>query len=229
VHEEEQQWEPKATAFVIVDMWNQHWCPSATDRVGALAVFINRTVSVARSLGFTIIHAPSDCSGFYSSYPMRKWVLSLPDYPLPTPKPHPDPAFPIDADDQGCDVPGAIPYQAWYRENELIDIGPNDPIIDDERNGQTFWNVIQAFNISKVVFLGVHANMCIMNRSFAIKNSIGWGLSAHIVREAVDTMYDPSLSPYVSHEEGTQLMVEFVEKFWAPSVSAYDFIYPRSS
>ena len=27
------QWESSKTAIVVCDMWDQHWCPSATDRV----------------------------------------------------------------------------------------------------------------------------------------------------------------------------------------------------
>ncbi len=28
-------WEGSETAFIIVDMWNKHWCPSATERVNS--------------------------------------------------------------------------------------------------------------------------------------------------------------------------------------------------
>jgi len=28
------------------------------------------------------------------------------------------------------------------------------------------------------------------------------------------------MSPYVSHDEGTRLVVEFIEKFWCPSTTS---------
>lgn len=43
------EWEPKETAFVIVDMWNVHWCHSATTRVGEIATKMNHTLEAARS------------------------------------------------------------------------------------------------------------------------------------------------------------------------------------
>jgi hypothetical protein len=27
-------------------------------------------------------------------------------------------------------------------------------------------------------------------------------------------MYNPEMPPYVSHEEGTRLVIEYIEKFW---------------
>ena len=35
------QWNPKETAIVICDMWNQHWCKGATTRVAELAPYMN--------------------------------------------------------------------------------------------------------------------------------------------------------------------------------------------
>ena len=33
-----------------------------------------------------------------------------------------------------------------------------------------------------------------------------------------DAMYDPKASPFVSHEGGTPLVIEHIEKHWRPSV-----------
>jgi hypothetical protein len=62
--------------------------------------------------------------------------------------------------------------------------------------------------------MGVHENMCVMGRSFAIQSTVGWGFDAVLARDLVDSMYDPTQSPYVSHEEGTAIMTAFIEKFW---------------
>jgi hypothetical protein len=45
-----------------------------------------------------------------------------------------------------------------------------------------------------------------------------------IVREATDTMYDPSQPPYIEHDASVTLMTMFVESFWAKSISAYDLL-----
>jgi len=222
-------WEARDVAFIVVDMWDRHWCPSATERVGALAIFINQTVSAARALGATIIHAPSDCSGYYNQSVSRDWVMKLSDVPMPTPVPHDYPPLPIDASDAGCDVPGYSRRRAWTRQTPLIAIHNEDGIIDDEREGQTLWNIIAHRGIKKLVYLGVHANLCILNRVFAISKVVSWGFKPAIVREATDTMYDPTRAPYVTHEQSIDLMTAYIEKFWGVSVSAYDFLNPRKA
>jgi len=207
-------------------MWNQHWCPSATERVGMLALIINETLNIARNQGVLIIHAPSECTGWYKNYTARKWVVNLPNQQLPLPIVHSNPGFPIDSGDAGCDVPGYSQYTAWTHETDLITIWNHDAIIAD--NSQEIYNVLIAKGIKNIIYVGVHENMCVMNRQFSIEKTLSWGFQPVITREATDTMYDPSRAPYVPHDQGTFLMTEFIEKFWVPSVSIYDFLNPRN-
>ena len=226
-----EKWLGKETAMVIVDMWDRHWCPTATERVGALAVLVNATAAAARQRGALIIHSPSDCMGYYASYPQRKWVLSLPNVPMPANQPHAEPAFPLDASDGGCDVGGVTPYTAWHKEHPLITIAKEDAISagpDGHQTGQEMFNILSARGIKNVLYAGVHENMCIMTRPFAIKQVVKWGrFRVALLRELVDVMYNPLLSPYVTHEQGVSMMTAFIEKFWAPSASMYDFLNPR--
>ncbi len=224
-----EEWEPSQTAMVVVDMWDKHWCPSATERVGAIAVFINETINAGRDLGIQIIHAPSETSTFYNNTQSRKWVLSLPNVTMPTPIPHDYPPMPLNTDDLGCDVPGFNEYKAWTRETPLITIHDEDGLIDDEQNGQTLYNIVAAKGIKNIMYMGVHENMCIMNRAFAIVKSVSWGLNVAVIREATDTMYEPMKPPYVDHETSVIMMTEYIEKFWANSISAYDFLNPRNA
>src|SRR5574340_560985 len=55
------QWDPTQTAIIICDMWDKHWCKDATTRVNELAPKINEVISIARSGGVLIVHAPSGC------------------------------------------------------------------------------------------------------------------------------------------------------------------------
>src|ERR1700722_3979905 len=69
------QWNPRETAIIICDMWDQHWCKGATSRVAELAPRLNRVISVARQKGMLIVHAPSDCMAYYKDFPGRKLAL----------------------------------------------------------------------------------------------------------------------------------------------------------
>ena len=35
-----------------------------------------------------------------------------------------------------------------------------------------------------------------------------------LVRDLTDAMYNPEDPPHVSHDAGTQLVIEYIEKFW---------------
>jgi hypothetical protein len=67
-----QEWNPKETAIIICDMWNEHWCKGATDRVTEMAPVMNNVVSLAREKGILIVHAPSSCMDYYKNHPARK-------------------------------------------------------------------------------------------------------------------------------------------------------------
>lgn len=230
-HESMASWQANETCIILVDVWDKHWCPTATERLSALAMLMNNTLAAARKMGVLIVHAPSDCMAFYEDYPQRKWVLQLPNVTLPADKPHVEPTFPLDASDGGCDVP-AQSYQAWHRENPLITIAEEDAISagqDGRQTSQEIYNIMSARKIRNALYAGVHENMCIMTRPFGIKQLVKWDqFNVALIRELVDVMYNPLLSPYVSHAEGTHLMTGFIEKFWASTMSMYDFLNARS-
>ena len=52
-----ENWKAEETAIVICDMWDRHWCPSATANVMELAPAMDRMLDSARAKGITVIHA----------------------------------------------------------------------------------------------------------------------------------------------------------------------------
>jgi hypothetical protein len=58
--------------------------------------------------------------------------------------------------------------------------------------------------------------MCILNRTFAIKQMTKW-VRCILLRDLTDAMYDPQDAPHVSHQQGTELVVEYIEKYWSPT------------
>ena len=47
--------DPKATALIVCDMWDRHWCPSATARVREMAPRMNAALEAARRRGVVVI------------------------------------------------------------------------------------------------------------------------------------------------------------------------------
>ena len=212
---------PSESAIVICDMWDKHWCHGATRRVEDLARRMDPVLRQAREAGVLVIHAPSDTMDFYKSYPQRRLVLDAPPVKPPADLSIPDPPLPIDDSDGGCDTPGDKEHRAWMRENPLLSMGPHDAISD---NGGEIYSLLRQRNLRTLFIMGVHANMCILDRSFAIKQMTRWGLRCVLVRDLTDAMYNPARKPFVSHAAGTALVIEHIEKYWCPSVRSADLM-----
>jgi len=223
--EEEVHWNSSETAIVVVDMWNEHWSWGATERVNVMAPRMNIVLGRARQSGVHIIHAPSDTMDFYEAHPARQSVLALPDAELPPERELPDPPLPVDASDGGSDTGETDTYKAWHRQHPVIEIADTDSISDD---GQEVYNLLHHKSIKNIIFMGVHTNMCVLGRSFAIKQMVRWGFNAVLARDLTDAMYNPFKPPYVSHEEGTQLIIGYIEKFWCPSILSGDLTTPKA-
>jgi nicotinamidase-related amidase len=232
--EKEVAWDPKKTALIICDMWDDHWCKSAARRVAEMAGPLNDVVKVARSRGVFVIHAPSSVTSFYKDTPQRKLAREAPfsraPAPLATaerwgttwcwPDKKREPALPIDDSDMGCDC--AVKCQvreAWTRQIATIEIAAGDAITDD---GQETWNLLAARGIDNVILCGVHLNMCVLGRPFGIRQMVYLGKNVALMRDLTDTMYNHEKPPKVSHFAGTDLVVEHVEKYWCPSFTSAD-------
>ncbi len=220
VVEEEVAWRPSETAIIIVDMWNKHWSWGATERVNIMAPRMNVVINTARDRGVQIIHAPSDTMDFYDGHPARRWILDVPHVEMPDPIEHPDPPQPVDSSDGGSDTGEDQGFKAWHRQHPAIEIKDGDAISD---NGQEVYNLLVQKGIKNLLYMGVHTNMCVLGRSFAIKAMVRSGqFNVALVRDLTDAMYNPFKPPYVSHEEGTQLIIAYIEKFWCPTVTSDD-------
>jgi len=213
----EQSFAPAKTAIVITDMWDKHWCRGATERVGQIAARMEPLLEQARAAGVLIIHAPSETMDFYAGSEARKLAESAPHADPPEAAPLADPPLPIDDSNGGCDTPGDTEHRAWSRETGLLTIAPGDVISD---SGTEIYNVLRQHGIDTVFYMGVHANMCILNRSFGIRQLARWGMHCILVRDLTDAMYEPSSRPFVSHAAGTELVIEYIEQHWAPTVTS---------
>ena len=215
---------PRETAILICDTWDKHWCASATKRCDALARQMAPLVEQARARGVHIIHAPSDTLDFYRDHPARRRAQATPlvkaDVPLGnwcSLEKEREGALPIDDSDGGCDCqPQCKNYKAWSRQHPAIRIDDADLITD---NGQEVYNYLQQQGIKNIVYMGVHTNMCVLGRSFGIRQMTRLGFNTVLVRDLTDTMYNPRMRPQVAHDAGTELVVRHVERHWCPTTT----------
>ena len=210
------------TAILICDMWDRHWSRGASERVETMAPRLNEVVQVARQTGAWVIHAPSETLTFYEQSPARQRIRDLKQVKPPRSRKLPDPRLPIDDSDGGSDTGEKPWFRAWTRQHPTIDIDEELDVISD--NGQEIYSFLRAYNIEQVLLAGVHTNMCILNRSFGIKQMVRWGVPVALIRDLTDAMYNPAMPPYVSHNEGTRLVIEYIEKFWCPTILSQDLL-----
>ena len=210
------------TAIIICDMWDNHWSRGAAERVDVMAPRMNQVIASARTNGVLIVHAPSDTLDFYQDAPARQRIAAAPTVAPPAAIEHAAPPLPIDDSDEGSDTGETQTYHAWSRQHAALEIDQARDVISDK--GAEVYSFLQQQGIEQVLIMGVHTNMCVLNRSFAIKQMVKWGVKIALVRDLTDTMYNPARSPYVDHAEGTRLVVEYIEKFWCPSISSQDLL-----
>jgi nicotinamidase-related amidase len=230
VSEQVAEWPVARTAIIICDMWDTHTCAMSAQRVGLMAPRMNQVVSAARSLGVMIIHAPSDTMKFYEGTPWRERMRNAPKAASPFPivsrcprVPDEERNFPIDDSAGGCDDPIVKPETGppypWTRENPAIDIVGFDGVSE---SGQEIYNFCKQEGIDKIVLMGVHTNICILNRGFGARQMTQLGFDVAVARDLTDSMYDPRTRPFVSHSRGTELVIEHIEKTWCPTVLGED-------
>lgn len=221
------RWPVAQTAIVVCDMWDDHWCDGAARRVGIMAPRMNAVLEGARSRGVMVIHAPSDTMDFYADTLQRRRLRQAPAATPPVPiarwctlSPEEEGALPIDDADGGCDCAPTCPQgNPWARQHPAIAIAAQDGISD---NGQEIYNYLVDQGIKHVVVMGVHTNMCVLGRSFGIRQLTRLGFDVALARDLTDTMYNPRSRPHVSHARGTELVVEHVEAHWCPTILGED-------
>ena len=204
------EWNPQKTAIVICDMWDKHWCPNSTLRVAEMAPRMNEVVKAARLRGVFIIHCPSDTMDFYKDTPQRKLAQAAPVVETKRPLERwcridltKESPLPIDDTDGGCDCAEPVKnYRAWSRQIADIEIHEGDAITESDEA----YRLMKSRGIENVIVMGVHTNMCVLGRPFSIRQLVYQGMNVALMRDMTDTMYNPSMKPFVSHFTGNVLV-----------------------
>jgi nicotinamidase-related amidase len=221
------KWDPGRTAIVVCDMWDNHWCTGAAARVNEMAPRVNETLQAARARHVFIIHCPSDTMKFYEGTPARLLAQSAPKVEAKVPLQRSckidlekEAPLPIDDSDGGCENEGLAEKIVWTRQHPAIEIVAGDAVTD---SAEAYY-LMEQRGIENVMVLGVHANMCVLGRPFAIRQMVAQGKNVVLVRDLTDAMYNPKRAPFVSHARGTALVVEHIEKYWCPSMTSADLL-----
>ena len=202
------QWEVSETAIIICDMWIEHPCRMAAQRVAAMAPLLNQVISAARDHGALIVHAPSEGPKFYEGTAFRRRATSAPRIEAP----YPFKSGATNASRRESRISPSSPTVAWKNHParavatirkrshgaRLIDTSiPRSKMTGFDAvsdNGQEIFNLFIQEGIKNVVLTGVHTNMCVLGRSFGIRQWVHLGFNVALCRDMTDALYDPRRS-----------------------------------
>ena len=222
---------PSRTAVVVVDMWDRHWCRTYTQRVGAMVPRMNVALTAARSLGMTVVFAPSDVLDHYVDAPQRAAMKAVPSAEPPSRVDFNPPGTPGPTDHCECgpDQPCKRKYKAWSRQQPGLRIAEGD-LIGDCNNGRELLDLCAARGVDTLIYMGVASNMCVLHRSMGILNMRRHGLRVLVTADLVNAISANGIGPggqpdrNFTPAKGTAQVQAHVEQHVAPTFESRELI-----
>jgi hypothetical protein len=206
--------DPRRVGVIAVDVWNFHWCKTATMRVDAFVPRLNRALEGARALGMTVMLCPSDVVDNYVGYPQREAVFAVPRVPLPELKEVTCPPVP-DAGGCACGRERCAVNYGWDGMHPDLRIGPHDLMPDTQ---EEVYAICRARGLTHLIYVGFHTQVCLLGKPMGLRAMKSAGLECVLARDMTDAHpgYDPArnFTPDLNTEE----VVEHFEKHLAPTI-----------
>ncbi len=206
---------PENVGVVAVDVWNYHWCKTATMRVDAIVPRIHYSLEAARKLGMTVMLCPSDVVDNYVGFPQREAVFALPTVELPPLIPIDCPPVP-DAGGCACGRERCAGNYGWDGMHPSLGIGKNDLMPDTQAE---VYSICKSRGLTHLIYVGFHTQVCLLGKPMGLKAMKSAGLKCVLARDLTDAHpgYDPARN--FTPDLNTEQVVEHFEKHLAPTIS----------
>ncbi|MBL9173467.1 MAG: NPCBM/NEW2 domain-containing protein [Verrucomicrobiales bacterium] len=199
---------------IAVDVWNFHWCKTATMRVDAIVPRMNEALDAARALGMTVMLCPSDVVDNYVGYPQREAVFALPQVPVPKVMEVTCPPVP-DAGGCACGHERCGVNYGWDGMHPALRIGEADLMPDTQAE---VYAVCQKYGLTHLIYVGFHTQVCLLGKSMGLRAMKAAGLRCVLARDMTDAHpgYDPTRN--FTPDLNTEQVVEHFERHLAPTI-----------
>jgi len=207
--------ESKRVGIVAVDVWNFHWCKTATMRVDAFVPRMNKALDAARALGMTVMLCPSDVVDNYVGYPQREAIFALPRLRVPSVVNVSCPPVP-DAGGCACGRERCAVNYGWDGMHPALRIADTDLMPDTQAE---VYAICQQRGLTHLIYVGFHTQVCLLGKPMGLKAMKSAGLRCVLARDMTDAHpgYDPSRN--FTPDLNTEQVVEHFEKHLAPTIS----------
>jgi nicotinamidase-related amidase len=183
---------PDKTAIVIIDMWNSHWCMTASERVSSMTPRMNAVLDVARSLGMQVVWNPSDVVTAYAGYPQYERAVAVEHRHPPVVRDVPAVKFTASGGSCMCG-PGfaCVVNYGWDGMHPDLVIADDDLI---SSSTDEIYSLLSEKGITDIIYMGVHTNMCVYGKPGALSFMWKAGFNCLLARDLNDafTRYDPA-------------------------------------
>lgn len=206
--------DPKRVGVIAVDVWNFHWCKTATMRVDAFVPRMNKALEAARALGMTVMLCPSDVVENYAGYPQREAIFALPKVAVPKVMDVTCPPVP-DAGGCACGRERCAVNYGWDGMHPALVIGDDDLMPDTQAE---VYAICQKYGLTHLIFVGFHTQVCLLGKPMGLRAMKAAGLNCMLARDMTDAHpgYDPSRN--FTPDLNTDQVVEHFEKYLAPTI-----------
>lgn len=199
---------------IAVDVWNYHWCKTATMRVDAIVPRIDRALEAARGLGMTVMLCPSDVVDNYVGYPQREAVFALPKVAVPNVVTVTCPPVP-DAGGCACGRERCAGNYGWDGMHPALRIGEKDWMPDSQAE---VYALCKEKGLTHLIYVGFHTQVCLLGKPMGLRAMKSAGLHCVLARDMTDAHpgYDPGRG--FTPDLNTEQVVEHFEKHLAPTI-----------
>jgi hypothetical protein len=206
--------DPKHVGVIAVDVWNYHWCKTATMRVDAIVPRMNKALDAARSLGMTVMLCPSDVVDNYVGYSQRERVFALPTVPVPKIMEVTCPPVP-DAGGCACGRERCAVNYGWDAMHPALRIDEADWMPDTQAE---VYALCEQRSLTHLIYVGFHTQVCLLGKPMGLRAMKSAGLNCMLARDLTDAHpgYDPARN--FTPDLNTEQVVEHFEKHLAPTI-----------
>ncbi len=206
--------DPRRIGVIAVDVWNFHWCKTATMRVDAIVPRMTRALDAARELGMTVMLCPSDVVDNYVGLPQRMAVLAMPTPPVPNLVEVTCPPVP-DAGGCACGRERCGVNYGWDGMHPDLRIDPADLMPDTQAE---VYAICKARGLTHLIYVGFHTQVCLLGKPMGLRAMKSAGLTCFLARDMTDAHpgYDPARD--FTPDLNTAQVVEHFERHLAATI-----------
>jgi hypothetical protein len=210
--------DPSKIGVVVVDMWNFHWCKTATMRVAALVPRMNLVLDAARGEGMTVMLCPSDVVDNYVGRPQREAIFAMPRHPVP-PLIKIECPEPPNAGGCACGKERCVTNYGWDGMHPDLVIGADDLMPDTLED---VYSICKERGLTHLIYFGVHTQVCLLGKPMGLRNLKSAGLKCILARDLTDAHpgYNPDTG--LTPDGHTAEVVEHFERYLSPTVDMTD-------